>query len=500
MAHIEDYAKTIQAKHALFLFDACFSGSLFNNSRAVPQIISEKTKLQVRQFITSGSKDETVPDESIFCEQLIDALTTNYADDNTDGYLTGTELGEYLQTNVKNYSKDTQHPQYGKIRHSTLDKGDFVFMLNDPDDIDPDPIIPTTTGTLQITSKNVVGKLYIDNIYRETITVGAVKTYSDLTTGVHAIRIASTPTEWTEKIMIISGQTTYITADIVEEKPITTGTLIINSTNITAKLYIDDIYYQTLIIGNNTISNLEKGTYTLKADTWTETATITANKTTTVTATKIEYKTIKDGDGNIYTTVTIGKQVWLKENLKTTKYNDGTAITNVTDNTKWASLTTAAYCWYDNNATTYKATYGALYNWYAVDKASNGNKNICPTGYHVPTDDEWKTLEKYCGMSQTETDDIGERGTTEGKELKAKNGWNRNGNGTDDYGFAALPGGSRASHDGAFDYVGSGGLWWSSSANDAFGAWLRILYCNDATVYRYDFDKRFGFSVRCLRD
>ncbi len=278
MKQIDNYALTIQAKHSIFLFDACFSGSLFSTQRAIPQEINDKTKLDVRQFITSGSIDETVPDESIFCEQLIEALTTDYADNNKDGYLTGTELGKYLQTNVINYSKDTQHPQYGKIKHPKLDKGDFVFKLESGP--------PPTTGALQITSKNVTGKLYIDNIYRETITEGAVKTYSDLTTGVHAVRIASTPTEWTEKIMIIAGQTTYITAEI--EKPITTGTLIINSTNITAKLYINDIYYLTLIIGKNTINNLEKGTYTLKADTWTETVTITANKTTTVTATKIE--------------------------------------------------------------------------------------------------------------------------------------------------------------------------------------------------------------------
>jgi len=506
MSQIEIYAKTIQAKHALFLFDACFAGSLFNMTRAIPDIISTKTKQPVRQFITSGSKDETVPDKSIFREQFITAITTDEADANNDSYVTGAELGEYLQTNVTNYSRNTQHPQYGKIRNSLLDKGDYVFALStETNDNTDNKIVVTTTGSLQITTKNVFGKFYIDDIYRKTLTAGQTETFSDLTTGVHVLKIAATPV-WTEKIMIIGGQTTYINADKEEEiiVPVTTGTLIVNSTNITAKLYIDDIYYQTLKIGNNTISNIEKGTYTLKADTWITTATITATKTTTVTATKteeiIDNKTIKDGDGNTYTTVVIGTQTWLKENLKTTKYCDGTAIPNVTDNTAWTKLTTAAYCWYENDYNTYGKIYGALYNWYAVDKASNGNKNICPTGYHVPTDAEWKKLEMYCGMTQSEADDTGWRGTTEGTELKAKSGWNNRGNGTDDYGFAALPGGYRYGSDGTFNYVGNYGSFWSSTAFDASSAWYRYLYYNYAYCYRNANSMRYGFSVRCLRD
>ncbi len=128
MEQIEIYAKRIQAKHALFLFDACFSGSLFSITRAVPEIISYKTSKPVRQFITSGSADETVPDESIFRRQFIRAMQGE-ADTNGDHYVTGTELGEFLQTTVVNYSENMQHPQYGKIRNPNLDKGDFVFIL-----------------------------------------------------------------------------------------------------------------------------------------------------------------------------------------------------------------------------------------------------------------------------------------------------------------------------------------------------------------------------------
>jgi formylglycine-generating enzyme required for sulfatase activity len=137
MQMVEVYAKRIDSKHALFLFDSCFSGSIFALSRAVPENISYKTANPVRQFITSGSADEKVPDESIFCQQFVAALKGE-ADTDKDSYVTGVELGEFLQKNVINYSKGSQHPQYGKIRDSLLDKGDFVFQVPSP----PPPPIP----------------------------------------------------------------------------------------------------------------------------------------------------------------------------------------------------------------------------------------------------------------------------------------------------------------------------------------------------------------------
>jgi TonB family protein len=130
MESIEVYSKQVQSKHALFLFDSCFSGSIFALSRAIPENISFKTSKPVRQFITAGSANETVPDESIFNDQLIRALNGE-GDLDGDGYLTGVELGEYLNKTVINYSKGSQHPQYGKIRNPNLDKGDFVFSLLD---------------------------------------------------------------------------------------------------------------------------------------------------------------------------------------------------------------------------------------------------------------------------------------------------------------------------------------------------------------------------------
>ena len=129
MQQIEVYAKRIRSKHALFLFDSCFSGSLFALSRAIPENISYKTAKPVRQFITSGSAEEEVPDTSIFRRQFVAALNGE-GDTDGDRYITAIELGEFLQKSVVNYSRNAQHPQYGKIRNPNLDKGDFVFALS----------------------------------------------------------------------------------------------------------------------------------------------------------------------------------------------------------------------------------------------------------------------------------------------------------------------------------------------------------------------------------
>jgi hypothetical protein len=127
MLEMEIYAKQMEAKHAMFMFDSCFSGSLFELSRAIPAAISEKTARPVRQFITAGSADQEVPDKSIFRRQFVQGLDGE-ADMNNDGFITGTELAQFLEDTVTNYSRRSQTPQYGKIRDPILDKGDFVFL------------------------------------------------------------------------------------------------------------------------------------------------------------------------------------------------------------------------------------------------------------------------------------------------------------------------------------------------------------------------------------
>ncbi len=130
MTQIEIYAKRIQSKHALFLFDACFAGSIFGQSRAYNEALNYQLSQPVRQFITSGEANETVPDESTFRRELVRALSSNIADENGDSFLTGSELGTFLQDQVVSGTNGRQHPQFGKIRNPSLDKGEFVLLLN----------------------------------------------------------------------------------------------------------------------------------------------------------------------------------------------------------------------------------------------------------------------------------------------------------------------------------------------------------------------------------
>jgi len=202
--------------------------------------------------------------------------------------------------------------------------------------------------------------------------------------------------------------------------------------------------------------------------------------------------TVTDLSGNGYNTVTIGTQTWMAENLKTTKYNDNSDILLVEDAEAWAGFSKPAYCWYDNEEANNKATYGALYNWYTVNTGK-----LCPTGWHVPTDSEWKTLEMYLGMTQQQADATEWRETDQGTQLKNISGWNSGENGTNTSGFSALPGGSRYYY-GMFADIGYSGSWWSSIENDSNNAWFRSLSNFFGYVNRYNSDKRNGFSVRCL--
>jgi uncharacterized protein (TIGR02145 family) len=208
--------------------------------------------------------------------------------------------------------------------------------------------------------------------------------------------------------------------------------------------------------------------------------------------------TITDIDGNVYDTVKIGTQVWMKENLKTTKFNDGTAIPNVTDNTTWLGLTTGAYCWY-NNEIANKTTYGALYNWYTVNTGI-----LCPAGWHVPGDNEWKQLEMYLGMNQTTADILDWRGTNEGGKLKETGltHWQSPNTGaTNESVFTGLPGGIRWSVSGTFgNSLTYNGTWWSSTQYNTAEALYRGLYWDRSTICRASDPKIYGFSVRCLKN
>jgi len=208
--------------------------------------------------------------------------------------------------------------------------------------------------------------------------------------------------------------------------------------------------------------------------------------------------TVTDIDGNVYHKVKIGTQTWMVENLKTTRYRNGTPIENQTDNSNWGINIIGAYAWYENDIK-WKDKYGALYNWYAVNNANA----LCPTGWHVPSDEEWKILEgavdSEYGVGDPKWDDTGYRGFDVGKNLKSTSGWNNNGNGTDLYGFSALSGGSRY-YAGGFYSLGNYGYWWSSDEASTGGAWGRVLGYSGGQSYRGGYDNDYDFSVRCLRD
>ncbi len=191
--------------------------------------------------------------------------------------------------------------------------------------------------------------------------------------------------------------------------------------------------------------------------------------------------TLIDIEGNTYKTVQIGDQCWMAENLRTSKYRDGTAIPKVTGNSQWGGLTRGAWAHYDNQATN-ETKYGKLYNWHAVAN----RRNVCPVGWHVPTDAEWTVLGNHLGSEP-------------GHKMKSTSGWANNGNGSNASGFNGLPGGFR-DLDGTFYYVGRYGYFWSSSESNSVGAWFRFLSNDLRDLFRSFNHKRNGFSVRCLRD
>lgn len=194
----------------------------------------------------------------------------------------------------------------------------------------------------------------------------------------------------------------------------------------------------------------------------------------------LQAQNVTDIDGNVYKTVTIGTQTWMAENLKTVKYNDGSPIPLVTDNASWSNLATPAYCWYNNEETTYKNIYGALYNWHTINTGK-----LCPTGWHVATNAEWKTMIAYLGGADA-GNKLQEPGTAH---------WtNSNEGATNKSGFTALPGGLRVNK-GEFAALGEASYWWCSTEDNPEARYVGYY---DGGVERGSNKKEFGLSVRCI--
>ena len=195
---------------------------------------------------------------------------------------------------------------------------------------------------------------------------------------------------------------------------------------------------------------------------------------------------VTDVDGNVYNTVTIGNQVWLAENLKVTKLSDGDSIPNITGNDTWSNLQTPGLCWYDNNESGYKNVYGPLYNWHTVE-----TDKLCPSGWHIPTIDEWEILYDYLGDSAGSK--LKETGNTH---------WSTSNKDANNItGFTALPGGYRIPNTGFRD-EGIYGYWWSatSNPNNNTNAFARELNTYSIDGSQIVYNKSYGMSVRCIKD
>ncbi len=200
------------------------------------------------------------------------------------------------------------------------------------------------------------------------------------------------------------------------------------------------------------------------------------------TTLKEEKDKVIDIDGNVYKTVTIGTQTWMAENLKTTKYNDGTEIPN--EITLWANITTPSYCWYSNSQHA-KDTYGALYNWYAI------SDKICPTGWHMPFLDEWEKLIDYLGGLSVAGGKLKETDTT--------HWYNPNAGATNETGFTALPGGYHDEN--KFIYMRSRGYWWTKTGCGACKiAFAITMFHHVNNVKKEDLNTHWGLSARCVKN
>ncbi len=197
-------------------------------------------------------------------------------------------------------------------------------------------------------------------------------------------------------------------------------------------------------------------------------------------------QTVIDYDGNVYNTVVIGTQEWMKENLKVTHYSNGEFISNISNNSAWSTLTSGARCYYLNDSINYSNVYGALYNWYAVSNSSN----LCPTGWHIPSIADRTALLTYLGGSNIA-----------GGKMKDTILWTiPNIGATNESGFTALPGGYRYYSNGSFNDLGKKSYFWNSIEIDNLTAWSYSLYNADTQVYWWNSSKTFGFSVGCIKD
>jgi len=220
------------------------------------------------------------------------------------------------------------------------------------------------------------------------------------------------------------------------------------------------------------------------------------NSTGTAYGNEVSFKTsavvttnsgVTDLCGKSYKEIIIGNQTWISENLSTCKYRNGDPIPHVKDDATWASLTTGAYCYFNNDSTKYAAIYGKIYNWFAV----TDSRGLAPTGWHIPSQTELTTMINTLGGAATAGGKMKTTGTTY---------CSTNTSATNTSGFSGLPAGDRRGFNGVFNNIGVFGGFWSTTQFDSSNAWNFRLYCNSAEATIGNDGKRHGFSVRIIKD
>ncbi|HOY32906.1 MAG TPA: FISUMP domain-containing protein [Bacteroidales bacterium] len=201
---------------------------------------------------------------------------------------------------------------------------------------------------------------------------------------------------------------------------------------------------------------------------------------------RVQAQVVTDYDGNVYDTVVIENQVWLKQNLRTTHYNTGALIPNVTDSTAWATLLSGGRCYYNNDSSAYDSVYGPLYNWYAAH-----NSNVCPLGWRVPSDAEWQDVENILGGAPLAGGEM--------KEADTVHWLSPNTGATNNSGFTGLPGGGRTTT-GTFQFIRENGLWWTSSSNGPSTAVGLYMWYLSSGVEHDPVSRKYGVSIRCMKD
>lgn len=207
--------------------------------------------------------------------------------------------------------------------------------------------------------------------------------------------------------------------------------------------------------------------------------------------------TVTDIDGNVYRTIFIGGNTWMAENLRTTRFRDGSSIQLVTDIGQWTGMSSAAYCWPENNSSN-KSTLGGLYNGYAV----TDSRGLCPAGWHVSTDGEWQQIEVSLGLPQALANTVGDRGEAEnvGGHLKATSTWDSPNSGADNSsGFSALGTGYRRP-EGIFNWFRQWTGYYTSTIRNPGFLWMRYIGFDMKATGRWDRGLDYGYSIRCVKD